>query len=78
MPKRWKVLRAAALGAICGLFYSAFVNFYLLPYAFETFDMTSYLAAQFISSIAVGIAVFAGAAIIHNLVLRFWTRRSAR
>ena len=78
MPKRWKVLRTGALGALCGLFYAAYVNFALLPYALETFDMTSYLSAQFISSIAVGTAVFAAAAIIHNIVLWVRTRRSVR
>ena len=78
MRKRWKVLRAGALGALCGLVYSAFINSYLLPYAFESFDMTAYLTSGFISCIAMGTVLFAGAAIIHNLVLRFRTPRSAR
>jgi L-fucose isomerase-like protein len=70
MPKRWKVLRWGALGAICGLFYSAFMNFYLLPYAFETFDMTAYLTASLVRSIAGGVVIFAGVAIIRNWVIR--------
>ena len=78
MPKRWRVLRAGALGALCGVFYSAFINFYLLPYSFESYDMTSYLTSGFISSIATGTVIFVGAAIIHNLIVRLRTRRSAR
>ena len=74
MPKRWKVLRWGALGAICGLLYAAFINFYLLPYAFESFDMTSYLTSDFIRSIAGGVVIFAAVAIIHNLVIRFGAR----
>ncbi len=74
MSKRWGVLRAGVLGAFCGLCYSAFINFSLLPYAFESFDMTAYLTSGFISSVAMGIAVFAAAAIIHNLAIRFRKR----
>jgi hypothetical protein len=74
MPKRWKILQAGALGAICGLIYSAFINFTFFPYAFESFDMTAYLSAGFVSSIAAGASIFAGAAIIRNLAIRFRTR----
>jgi hypothetical protein len=74
MPKRWKILRWGALGAICGLLYSVFMNFYLLPYAFESFDMTAYLTSGFVSNTAAGIVIFAAIAIIHNLVIRFRTR----
>jgi hypothetical protein len=74
MPKRWKILRCGALGALCGLGYSAYVNYALLPYAFESIDMTTYLSEGFISSIGVGAVIFAGAAIIHNLAMRFRTR----
>ena len=74
MPGRWNVLRWAALGAVCGLLYSAFMNLHLLPYAFESFDMTAYLSSGFVSSTAGGIVIFAGIALIHNLVIRFRTR----
>jgi hypothetical protein len=74
MPKRWKVLRAGALGAICGLLYWAFINFTFFPYAFESFDMTAYLSAGLTSSIAAGASLFAGAAIIRNFAMRFRTR----
>jgi hypothetical protein len=74
MPKRWKVLRWGALGAICGLGYSAFNNYFLLPYAFESFDMTAYLSAEFVRSIGAGIVLFAGIGIIHNLAVRFRSR----
>jgi hypothetical protein len=74
MPKRWKVLRAGALGAICGLLYWAFNNFTLFPFAFESFDMTAYLSAGVTSSIATGASLFAGAAIIRNFAIRFRTR----
>jgi hypothetical protein len=74
MPKRWKVLRWGALGAICGLFYSAFINFPFLPYAFESFDMTAYVSAGFVSSIATGAGIFTGVAIIRNFAIRLRTR----
>ncbi len=54
MPKRWKVLRFGALGAICGLIYWAYVNLALLPYAFESFDMTAYLSSSLIRSTVTG------------------------
>lgn len=78
MPKRWKVLRFGTLGAICGLIYWAYVNLALLPYAFESFDMTAYLTSSLIRIIGTGIVIFAAAAIIHNLVIRFRTRRAPR
>jgi hypothetical protein len=78
MPKRWKVLRFGALGAICGLIYCAYINLALLPYAFESFDMTAYLTSSVIRSTATGIAIFVATAIIHNLVIRFRTRRAPR
>jgi hypothetical protein len=74
MAKQWKVLRSGALGAVCGLCYSAFINFSLLPYAFESYDMTAYILTGLITSVGAGIGIFAGAAIIHNLAMRFRTR----
>lgn len=74
MPKRWKVLWAGALGAVCGLVYWAFNNFIFFPYAFESFDMTAYLSAGLTSSIAMGASLFAGAAIIRNFAIRLRTR----
>jgi hypothetical protein len=78
MPKRWKVLRFGTLGGICGLFYWAYVNLALLPYAFESFDMTAYLSSSLIQSTVAGIAIFVATAIIHNLVIWFRTRRAPR
>jgi hypothetical protein len=78
MPRRWSVLWAGALGVLCGLVYSAFVNFYLLPYAFESFDMTAYLVSGLLRNAAIGVFVFAAAAIIHNLAMRFRRRRPAK
>jgi len=78
MPKRWKVLRFGLLGAICGLIYWAYINLALLPYAFESFDMTAYLSSSLIQSTITGIAIFVAIAIIHNLVVWFRTRRAPR
>jgi hypothetical protein len=78
MPKRWKVLRFGLLGAICGLIYWAYINLALLPYAFESFDMTAYLSSSLIQSTITGIAIFVAIAIIHNLVVWFQTRRAPR
>ena len=78
MPKRWRVWQAGVLGAFCGLCYAVFMNLHLLPYAFESFDMTAYLTSSFISSTAAGIAIFVAIAVIHNLVNWFRTRRSTR
>ena len=74
MPKRWKVLQWGALGAFCGLCYSAFINFSLLPYTFESADMIAYLSSGFVSSIGTGAVIFAAAAIIRNFVIRLRTR----
>ena len=78
MPKRWKVLRFGLLGAICGLIYWAYINLALLPYAFESFDMSAYLSSSLIQSTITGIAIFVAIAIIHNLVVWFRTRRAPR
>jgi len=78
MPKRWKVLRFGLLGAICGLIYWAYINLALLPYAFESFDMTAYLSSSLIQSTITGIAIFVAIAIIHNLVVWFRTRRAPK
>ena len=59
MAKRWNVLRSGVLGAVCGLCYSAFINFSLLPYAFESYDMTAYILTGLITSIGAGIGIFA-------------------
>ena len=78
MPKRWKVLRFGALGAICGLIYWAYLNLALLPYAFESFDMTAYLSSSLIRITVTGIAIFVATAVIRNLVIRFRTRKAPR
>jgi|1185.fasta_scaffold1838189_1 hypothetical protein len=75
--RRWRIMRIGTLGAFCGACYSAFDNSFLLPYAFESNDMITYLSASFIVGIADGTALFVAAAVVHNYAIRFWPPRHA-